>query len=169
MGTAADDHVLLASAHRVHLREVGASAGLCLLLDRFFYDYGSAQAGDASSPVRLQCAVTGDAPLPAVLPTVVWRRGLDLQPIDLVDEDAVRWLLACVWSDHAGRRRRLRQAIQLARADPPRVVAGDLVDDLPILLAEAPGDARLVVFHSAALAYVSQDRREAFAGVLSDA
>ena len=41
------------------LVEVGASAGLCLLLDRFFYDYGSAWTGAASSPVRLQCKVIG--------------------------------------------------------------------------------------------------------------
>jgi hypothetical protein len=84
------------------------------------------------------------------------------------DDDAVQWLLACVWSDHADRRQRLKAAIHLARPDPPPVLSGDMVDDLPILLAGAPLDARLVVFHSAVLAYVSQDRRQAFADVLAE-
>ena len=149
------------------LVEVGSSAGLCLLLDRFFYDYESVRIGAASSPVRLRCTVTGDAALPAATPEVVWRRGLDLRPVDVYDPDAVRWLHACVWSDHSDRRHRLQAAIELARVDPPLVTAGDLVDDLPALLTGAPLDARLVVFHSAVLAYVNQERRQAFADVLA--
>jgi hypothetical protein len=138
------------------------------LLDRFRYDYGSTRIGPASSPVRLRCAVSGRAPIPAAPPEIVWRRGIDLQPIDVRDDDAVRWLLACVWSDHAERRRRLEEAIRVARSAPPVVAAGDLVDDLPDLLAQAPTQATLVVFHSAVLGYVSPDRRAAFAGVLTE-
>jgi hypothetical protein len=148
--------------------EVGASAGLCLLLDRFHYQFGPTRLGPASSPVHLRCAVTGPAPIPPALPQVVWRRGLDASPIDVRDDGATRWLLACVWSDHPERRRRLEGAIELARARPPIVSAGDLVDDLPAVLAEVPGDAQLVVFHSAVLSYVSHDRREAFADILAD-
>jgi len=145
------------------LVEVGASAGLCLLLDRFHYEFGSACVGDPGSPVHLRCTVTGSAPIPTELPCVVWRRGLDVRPINVHDEQAVRWLLACVWSDHQERRRRLERAISLARTDPPTVSAGDLVDALPSLLADVPDDAQLVVFHSAVLSYVSADRRQAFA------
>jgi len=151
------------------LVEVGASAGLCLLLDEYAYDYGTARLGPAASPVRLRCAITGPAPLPATLPRIAWRRGLDLQPIDVRDADAARWLLACVWPDHHERRRRLEGALQVARARPPDVRAGDMVDALPGLLAEAPADARLVVFHSAALTYVRPERRRAFADVLAAA
>ena len=151
------------------LVEVGASAGLCLLLDRFFYDYGSARIGHPSSPVQIRCALTSAAVLPSSTPEVVWRRGLDIAPIDVRDDEAVRWLLACVWSDHSHRRQRLEAAIYLARSDPPFVMRGDLVDDLASLLAEAPLDARLVVFHSAVLGYVSPERREAFENVLADA
>jgi hypothetical protein len=151
------------------LIEVGASAGLCLLLDQFHYDFGTTSLGAAASRVHVQCALAGPAPLPSALPRIAWRRGLDLHPIDVRDEEAVRWLLACVWPDHHARRQRLRGAIALARAQPPRIMAGDLVDDLPALLAEAPHDAQLVVFHSAVLTYVSPDRRGAFAGVLAAA
>ena len=149
------------------LIEVGASAGLCLLLDRFHYELGTARLGEASSPVHLRCATAGPVPVPPVIPRVTWRRGLDARPIDVHDDDAIRWLLACVWADHPERRRRLEGAIAIARADPPVVSAGDLVDDLPAVLADVPHDAHLVVFHSAVLTYVSSDRRRTFAALLS--
>ena len=150
------------------LVEVGASAGLCLLLDRFHYELGSTHLGDVSSPVHLRCSIVGSVPLPVGMPRVVWRQGLDLRPIDVHDDEASRWLLACVWPDHPERRRRLEAALDLARGEPPVVRAGDLVDDLPALLAEAPDDAQLVVFHSAVLSYVSPERRRAFAEVLAE-
>ena len=150
------------------LVEVGASAGLCLLLDRFHYELGSARIGVASSPVHLRCAVTGSVPVPSALPEIAWRRGLDLQPVDVWGEEATRWLLACVWPDHHERRRQLECALAVARATPPTVTAGDLVEDLPSLLAEAPAEAQLVVFHSAVLSYVRPERRRAFADVLAD-
>ena len=151
------------------LVEVGASAGLCLLFERYHYDFGSTRLGAVSSRTHLRCTTTGPVPLPPALPRIVWRRGLDLKPIDVHDDDAVRWLLACVWPEHRERRRRLEGAIEMARADPPVVRPGDLVDDLPALLAEAPHDAQLVVFHSAVLSYVSRERRQAFAAVLAHA
>jgi hypothetical protein len=119
--------------------------------------------------VRLRCTATGPVPLPPAVPQIAWRRGLDLRPIDVHDDEAVRWLLACVWPEHHERRRRLEGAIATARADPPVVSTGDLVDDLPALVAEAPDDAQLVVFHSAVLSYVSHERRRAFTDVLADA
>ena len=150
------------------LVEVGASAGLCLLLDHFHYELGTTRLGVPSSPVRVRCALEGPVPVPAKRPAIAWRRGLDLQPVDVRDAEATRWLLACVWPDHPERRRQLECALALARAMPPTVTAGDLVDDLPRLLAEAPVDAQLVVFHSAVLGYVSPERRRAFAGVLAE-
>jgi hypothetical protein len=151
------------------LVEVGASAGLCLLLDQFSYEIGSTRLGRPSASVHLRCQATGRVPLPPTLPRISWRRGLDLNPVDVHDENAVRWLQACVWADHRERRRRLDAAIGVARAHPRPVRAGDLVDDLPAALAEAPAGAQLVVFHSAALTYVTPERRRAFADVLAEA
>jgi hypothetical protein len=151
------------------LVEVGASAGLCLLLERFCYQFGSTRIGEPSAPVHLRCSTTGPVPLPAAVPNVVWRRGLDASPIDVRDGDAVRWLLACVWPEHSERRQRLAHAVALARAAPVTITTGDLVDDLPAVLAEVPRDAQLVVFHSAVLSYVDAERRRAFADVLAEA
>jgi hypothetical protein len=110
------------------------------------------------------CRVTGPAPLPAALPLVAWRSGLDLDPVDLSSAARVRWLETLVWPDQRERAERFGAAIRVARADPPRVVEGDLSTNLEPLLATAPRDATLVVFHSAALAYVaSPERRDRFA------
>jgi hypothetical protein len=102
------------------LVEVGASAGLCLLLDRYYYEFGSTRIGSPASPVHLQCAATGPVRFPPAIPQIVWRRGLDLNPVDVHDDDAVRWLLACVWPEHHERRRRLQAAIGVARVDAAR-------------------------------------------------
>ncbi|SDT01106.1 DUF2332 family protein [Actinoplanes derwentensis] len=57
---------------------------------------------------------------------------------------------------------RLQAAAAVAAADPPELITGDLVDDLPALAAEAPPDATLVVFHTSVLYQVPADRRAAF-------
>jgi hypothetical protein len=148
--------------------EVGASAGLCLLLDKYHYDYGFAQAGDPSSPVHIECRAHGSVPVPGTIPYITWRRGLDLNPLDLRDDEDAQWLVACVWPDHPVRRRRLEAAISVARTNPPVVVAGDLTTDLAALLVDAPKDAQLVVFHSATLFYIADEQKEGLVNVLTE-
>jgi len=140
------------------LLEVGASAGLCLLPDRYAYDFGERQVrprprGGPAAPT-FPCRVSSRTPLPAAPVEVIWRAGLDLEPVDLRDPDAVAWLECLVWPGEGRRLELLRSALAIARADPPRVVRGDLRRDLTALAAEAPADATLVVLHSAVLAYV---------------
>ncbi|MBQ1033601.1 DUF2332 domain-containing protein [Micromonospora sp. C97] len=151
--------LLAALPQPVALLEVGASAGLCLYPDRYGYRYGDHQVG-SGEPI-LDCAADGLVP-PARLPQVVWRAGLDLNPLDVTDPDDVSWLDALIWPEHAHRRVRLRAAAAIAAADPPLLVRGDLVDDLPALAARAPADATLVVFHTSVLYQVPPPRREAF-------
>jgi hypothetical protein len=145
------------------LLEVGASAGLCLYPDRYAYRYGDHVIG-SGGPV-LACAVTGVAP-PAGVPDVVWRAGLDLNPLDVTDAADVAWLEALIWPEHTHRRERLRAAVAVAAAEPPLLVRGDLVDDLPALAAQAPAGATLVVFHTSVMYQVPTPRREAFADVV---
>jgi hypothetical protein len=139
------------------LLEVGASAGLCLLPDRYGYDYGVTQLapGAADAPI-FPCRAGAATPLPLVHPRVVWRIGLDLHPMDVADEADCAWLETLVWPEQADRLDRLRAAIAVARRDPPRVVQGDLLNDLEACARQAPSEATLVVFHSAVLAYVAE-------------
>ncbi len=146
------------------LIEVGASAGLTLLFDRYSYDYAGHQiAGQDSQAPTLRCMPRGPVPLPDRLPAITWRAGLDLSPLDVTSDDDVRWLLCLVWPGEGDREQRLAAAIAAARRDPPVVHRGDLLTDLPALAARAPAEATLVVFHSAVLAYVAPADRQRFA------
>jgi hypothetical protein len=141
------------------LLEVGASAGLCLYPDRYTYRYGEHTVGSAG-PV-LECAAAGLAP-PTRVPDVVWRAGLDVNPLDVTDPADVAWLDALIWPEHTHRRERLRAAAAIAAADPPLLVRGDLVDDLPALAARAPAGATLVVYDVSVLYHVPAGRRAAY-------
>jgi hypothetical protein len=146
------------------LIEVGASAGLTLLFDRYTYEYdGHLIAGSDPDAPTLRCAVRGPVPLPTRVPAIAWRAGLDLNPLDVTRDDDVRWLRCLVWPGEGDREDRLAAAIASARRDPPRVYRGDLLTDLPALAAQAPAKATLVIFHSAVLAYVAPQDRERFA------
>jgi len=156
--------VLASLPQPVALLEVGASAGLCLIPDRYRYDYDGVPAGDPASPLTIACRVTGDMPAPGPV-TVAWRAGFDLNPLDITDAGDVRWLETLVWPGMDARLVRLRAAIALAAADPPRIVTGNLNTDLDAFLAlaaSAPADATLVVHHSATLYYVDPGPRRAF-------
>ena len=123
-------------------------------------------------PPVFPCTVNAATPVPARLPRVVWRAGLDLKPVDLSDPGEVGWLEALVWPEQTDRLARLRAAIMIAAEQKPRLVKGDLRTDLAALAREAPKDVTLVIFHTAVLSYVSSAaEREEFArsvGLLCD-
>ncbi|MPZ32652.1 MAG: DUF2332 family protein [Rhodospirillales bacterium] len=148
--------LLAALPQPLALIEVGASAGLCLLPDRYGYDWGHARLAPASPGAPIfRCAATGPVSLPVAPPRIVWRAGLDLNPLDVMSDEDTAWLEALIWPEQDDRRHNLQAALAMARREPPRVVRGDLLADLAPLMAEAPTDATLVVFHTAVLAYVS--------------
>lgn len=159
--------VLARSTGPLALLEVGASAGLCLLPDRYGYAYeGHAPFGPEP---RFPCRANAATPVPTAAPNIVWRAGLDLNPLDVRDDDDMAWLETLVWPGQADRLARLQAAIAIARADPTRIIAGDLLTALPALARQAPRDATLVVFHTAVLAYVADpDARAGFARVVHD-
>lgn len=157
------------------LIEVGASAGLCLHPDRYSYRYATPGGGaprmlhpfDGPSPVVLDCATTGPVPIPDRVPDVVWRAGVDLNPLSVTSDDDVAWLDALIWPEHADRRARLRAAVGVARADPAPIIRGDLNATIGSLVERAPRDATIVVFHTAVLAYLEEEARVRFAGTLA--
>jgi hypothetical protein len=149
------------------LIEVGASAGLTLLFDRYSYDYaGHRIAGTDPAAPTLRCEPRGPVPLPPRLPDICWRAGLDLNPLDVTSDDDVRWLSCLLWPGEGDRERRLAAAIAAARRDPPVIHRGDLLTGLPALAAQAPDGATLVVYHSAVLAYLPPQDRRRFAATV---
>ncbi len=157
----------------IALLEVGASAGLCLLPDKFAYDYGRVRL-DAPADTReiaplLACEASTNTPLPQALPEVVWRAGLDVAPRSVSSADDMEWLEILVWPEQETRLARLRAAAAVARKVDPGVILGDLRRDLQALAHRAPADATLVIFHTAVLAYVTaQDERDRFARACQD-
>jgi hypothetical protein len=146
------------------LIEVGASAGLTLLFDRYSYDYaGHFLAGADPAAPTLRCEPRGPVPLPSRLPEITWRAGLDLNPLDVTNDDDVRWLSCLVWPGESDRAQRLAAAIAAARRDPPAVHRGDLRTDLPALVSQAPPGAHVVIYHSSVLYQVPAQERGQFA------
>jgi hypothetical protein len=153
------------------LVEIGASAGLNLLWDRYGNDYGIGRRyGDPRSPVQIVCELRGarQVPLPAVWPMVATRVGLDLNPIDVRDGDAALWLRALVWPDEVGRAGLLQQAMQVAQDDPPRLLAGNALDLLPEVLATVPSDQSLCVFHTHTVNQFPPDARTRLSALLTE-
>ena len=153
------------------LIEVGASAGLCLLPDYYAYDYGRGviwPETTVAAPPVFTCSASAATPLPAAAPRIVWRAGLDLNPLDAADPSQAAWLETLVWPEQTDRLVNLRAAMKIAAEVRPRIVRGDLLGyDLQRLCREAPLDATLVVFHTAVLAYVDNPAdRQAFAGMV---
>jgi hypothetical protein len=146
------------------LIEVGASAGLTLLADRYSYDYGGHRVtGTDRFAPELSCQPYGPVPLPTRVPEIAWRAGLDLNPLDVMADDDVRWLQCLLWPGEQGRRERLDAAIETARRDPPKIHRGDLLTDTAALAGQAPQGTTPVIFHSAVLAYVGVPQRIQFA------
>jgi len=149
------------------LVDVGASAGLNLLCDRYRLDYGQlGTTGPTGSPVEIRCRVlAGAPPIAERLPSLVARVGIDRTPVNLADPDDARWLLACVWPD-TGRLERTAAAIRLAQENLPPLVAGDANDALGGVLDVLPAAAVAVVLTTWAFAYLSIEDRQRFVNLL---
>lgn len=163
-----------AQGQAVALIEVGASAGLCLFPDRWSYRWTTPDGDHTLGPgdPLLSCVVTGPAPLPATLPEVRWRGGVDLNPLDVASDEDRAWLLTLVWPEDDARRRQLASAIDVARADPPDLRRGDLLELLPGLVDEARAavgpEGVVVVFHSAVITYLDESGRDRFVAMMGD-
>jgi len=149
--------VIAAAERPIALLEIGTSAGLNLLFDRYSYDYGNGRTLGDGSPVLP--SDVDDALVPSVFPTVTWRRGIDREPVDVRDDNAVRWLRACIWADQLDRIERFEQAVSTARAAPPDIVGGNALDVLADVAAAVPADAHLVLVHTWVVAYFTRPER----------
>ncbi len=160
-----------AQGQPLSLVEIGTSAGLNLLWDRYGYDYGEDRRyGVLTSPVQIACTLRGDhlPPLPAILPKVAWRMGIDLHPINVSDPEERLWLRALVWPENTERAERLQEALHLIEQDPPSILAGDALTLLPSVLATVPPETTLCVFHSFTVNQFSQEARAQLNQILTE-
>ena len=145
---------------RLDLLELGPSAGLNLVWDRYRYRYQGGSWGPPDAAVEL--AGEERAPVPAELlerpADIVRRRGVDLEPVDATTDEGARLLKCFVWADQADRLERFDRALSVLRLDPPKLVQGDYVDLLPSLLRDRVDGAVTVVYQTASTQYLSAER-----------
>jgi hypothetical protein len=154
-------------ARRTHaptfdLIELGPSAGLNLVWDQYRYRYAAGTWGPAD--VRLELSGEERRPIPAELieqqPHIRSRTGIDINPIDATTDEGALLLRSFVWADQTWRLEQLDRAIASLRADPPELVKGDIADLLPRLLDARPRDSLTIVWQTAVLAYLPEERQK---------
>jgi len=143
------------------LNELGASAGINTMLDRFRFDLGGVTVGPEPSPVHIVPEWKGPPP-PVATVTIDAIRGCDRAPVDLTDPAQALRLKAYIWPDAPERVARLDAAIALAQVMPPRLDHADAGDWIGARLA-APqaADSTRVVFHSIVWQYLPEATRAA--------
>ncbi|MBA4046336.1 MAG: DUF2332 domain-containing protein [Erythrobacter sp.] len=137
-------------APRFDLFELGASAGVNTMIDRYFFRLGGTEVGPPDSPMRITPEWRGASPpAPPAGFSIARVKGCDIAPIDLADREAALRLKAYVWPDAGERMARIDAAIALAGKQPPDLVAADAGEFASEMLAhpQLPGEAR-VMFHS---------------------
>lgn len=150
----------LADGRPLEVLELGPSAGLNLVWDRYGYRYSSGAWGDGSLVLAGEDRVPPPAALLEKRVDVVRRRGIDLRPVDVTTDEGAKLLESFVWADQSARIERLRLAVAELRRDPPELIRGDYGTQLPLLLSDRVRGAQLIVFETASTQYLSREEHQ---------
>lgn len=156
------------AGQKLSLVDVGAGAGLNLLWDQYAYEYSDGSSyGRGIGQVKLSCELRGRLPpIDNQYCEVGYRIGVDLNPIDLSDEEDLKWLLALIWPEHAKRRVQLEAAREVWLENRPQVVKGDAIEVLPSLIAKTPLDSAVCVYHCHVFNQLALESRTSFISCL---
>ncbi|MEV5709025.1 DUF2332 domain-containing protein [Actinoallomurus sp. NPDC052274] len=148
----------------VHLIEVGASAGVHLLFDRYRYVISGRTSGPADADVTIETKWLGSDLPPAYdrCPPIAGRTGVDINPVDVTDPDERLWLRALVWPENQQEADLLSAAFHQLIEYPVDVIAGDAIDICPSLGRRLPPGEPRVVFHAATRMHVPPAQRAEF-------
>jgi len=156
---------------RFELFELGASAGVNTMMDRYAYDLGGTKVGPASSPMQIAPEWRGEGkpPAPPEGFAILSVRGCDVAPIDISDPDAALRLKAYVWPDAAARMERIDAAIQLAGEQAPDVVEKDAGEFVAEALAQPQAKrSTRAMFHSIMWQYMPAATQDAITAVFEE-
>jgi hypothetical protein len=139
--------------------EIGSSAGINLMLDRYAYDLGGVRVGPQDAAMQLVPEWHGPPP-PAREIAIIGARGCDVAPVDLTDPAEALRLRAYVWPEHTERFARLDAAIRAASERRPNIAAMNAADFVEADLArpQEAGTTR-VLMHSIVWQYVPADQQ----------
>ena len=144
---------------RFELNELGASAGVNTMMERYHYDLGGTKVGPEGSPMQIKPEWRGAPPEPAPV-EITAIQGCDRAPVNLADSAAALRLKSYVWAEVTERLARIDAAIQLAGQQPPSLVqrdAGEWVDER--LAAPQEPDTTRVFYHSIVWQYLPGETR----------
>ena len=152
--------VAQAQTARLEVLEIGSSAGLNLLIDRYRFDLGGTIYGPADAPVTIRPDWTGP-PAPVVPLDIVSTRGCDVRAMDATDPAVAARLAAYVWPEAPERLARVRGAIAMVGDVGVVLEQADAADWLEARLAEpqAAGVTR-VLMHSVVWQYLPEATAE---------
>lgn len=153
----------------VALFELGSSAGINLMMDRYRYDLGGVVAGPDASPMRITPEWRGSSP-PTRAFRIVAAEGCDVAPVDLTDPEQALRLRAFIWPELAERFVRMDAAVAAARDQPPRIArqnAGAFVAEV-LARAPVPGVTRMIA-HSVVWQYFPVAERAAISAAMEAA
>jgi hypothetical protein len=145
----------------VRLRELGASGGLNLRPDRYWYEQGELSWGDRASGVRFEALWDGGMPPFAAGIDVVDRRGCDQDPIDAGDPEGALTLLSYIWPEPSERFTRARAAMDIAREVPVVIDRADAAAWVADQCAAPIAGTTLVVYHSVVWQYLPEPTQTA--------
>ncbi|WP_432769877.1 MAG: DUF2332 domain-containing protein [Sphingopyxis sp.] len=139
--------------------EIGSSAGINLMLDRYHYDLGGVQVGPQSGAMGFTPEWRGNHP-PQHRIAIAALKGCDVAPVDLTDPAQALRLKAYVWPEHAIRFARMEAAIAASREQKPDLIQANAADFVEAELAkpQAEGTTR-VLMHSIVWQYVPADQQ----------
>ncbi|MBW8753968.1 MAG: DUF2332 domain-containing protein [Sphingomonadales bacterium] len=158
--------VARAAGEPLNLVEIGCSAGVLLVFDKFAYRMnGQGVVGEPDAPLLLQGELQGDAEL--FIPQIGRRTGLDLHTIDASAEEERRWLLALCFPELRDEQARLARALDVIAATDITLYEGDALQHLATAMAQAPDP--LCVYHSACLFYWPPEARRRLEEMLLEA
>ena len=139
--------------------EIGSSAGINLMIDRYHYDLGGVQVGPADAAMRFTPEWRGSPPPDQVI-SFAALKGCDVAPVNLTDPVQALRLKAYIWPEHTVRFARLEAAIAAARQRPPDLVRMNAADFVEQQLSgpQAAGTTRALM-HSIVWQYVPKDQQ----------
>lgn len=133
------------------LIEIGTSAGLQLLLDKYSYSYGDNQMyGDKNSPVHITSEIKQGS-IPSILlesPPVASKIGIDLHISDLRNSEDYLWLKSLIWTEHEERLKLFESAARYFKENPVELIEGDGITLLPDVVKNLPENTMICIFHT---------------------
>jgi hypothetical protein len=154
---------------RFEMNELGASAGVNTMMERYHYDLGGTKVGPQDSPMQIVPEWRGPPPVPAPV-EIVSIRGCDRAPVNLADPVQALRLKSYVWAEVTERLARIDAAIALAGQRAPDLVqmdAGEWVDQC--LAAPLEADTTRVFYHSIVWQYLPSETRARITSAITGA